>query len=231
MADKATDALYDRLRGRWTTAARANGYQLDAFFRAEQATVLGAVAPGLEPIVDVACGSGLMTLPLLAAGRSVWGIDFNVDACAHAHARGLTMVRGDAMALPFADASIGQIINCQFLNQQDASATRRFLAESARVLYPGGRLLLTWRHARSGLHRAASWWLRLRRDPAAAFPQFEHPLDETRDQAAELGLQAERCEVTWPLRRASNMAPDARLANLLGASFFAVMTRDHDADS
>jgi ubiquinone/menaquinone biosynthesis C-methylase UbiE len=225
MADQKTDQMYERLRSKWQDAARANGYQSDRFFLSEQAKVLSALDPELEPVIDLACGSGLMVLPLTDTHQEVYGLDFNVDACVSARKRGLQVIRGDAFRLPFADASVGQLVNCQFLNQQTSANTARFIAECARVLKGGGRLVMTWRHARSLLHRTATAWLKLRQDPAATFPQFVHPPREISALAQANDLDVDRMQVTLPLQGAGNLATTHPLANAVGASYFTVLRK------
>ena len=225
MADKKTDALYAPLRGKWGDQSRANGYQLQAFFDAEQNIVLSALHSDLQPIVDVACGSGLMVLPQINANNYVLGVDYNVQACTRAAVNGLPVLRGDAFRLPFSSGSIGQIVNCQFLNQQNDENTKKFVRECARVLKPGGQLVMTWRHAESWLHKGAAIWLKLRRDPAADFPQYTHPLLEIENLAATHGLLQRRGEITWPLRRKNNLQPSNWLADIVGASLFAVFEK------
>lgn len=224
MADRETDQLYGTLRSRWGADARANGYQLDTFFRSEQNLVLSALTD-LLPIVDVACGSGLMILPARDTHPEVFGLDYNQDACTAAASNDLPVTRGDAFNLPFGDATIGQIVNCQFLNQQDNFNTERFLAETGRVLKPGGRLVITWRHARSLLHRTATLWLKARQDPAAAFPQYVHPASQIAETAEANGLKILKLEVTWPFKTQTNMAPDTFLSGFVGASLFMVAER------
>ena len=118
MADQHTDKMYDALRSQWGKHARANGYQLNSFFLSEQAIVLSALQEKQFPIVDLACGSGLMVLPIATDQNQIFGLDFNADACSGARTLGLNVVRGDVFHLPFADDSVGQLVNCQFLNQQ-----------------------------------------------------------------------------------------------------------------
>ena len=225
MADQQTNKMYDALRSQWGKRARANGYQLNSFFLSEQSIVLSALQENQFPIVDLACGSGLMVLPIATDQNQVFGLDFNADACNGARTLGLSVVRGDVFQLPFADDSVGQLVNCQFLNQQPIAETDAFLSECSRVLNTGGRLVITWRHAQSWLHRLATVWLKLRRDPAAEFPQYTHPINDIEQVAASYQLRAVTREVTYPFKRAANMTPKHALANVLGASFFAVFVK------
>ncbi|MBI4460767.1 MAG: methyltransferase domain-containing protein, partial [Acidobacteria bacterium] len=108
---------------------------------------IGTVAPG-ETVVDIGCGAGMDLL--LAArrigpqGRAI-GIDMT-DAMIERASRaarlaGLSNVelrKGDATALPLADASVDVVISNGVLNlvPEKENAFR----EIVRVLRPGGRL-------------------------------------------------------------------------------------------
>lgn len=219
--DKGTDALYAGMRGRYArAAARANGYRYEGYFRREQALLLSLLDRDAALTVDVACGSGLMLLPLVGAGRLVCGVDFNVDACRSAHANGFPVIRGDAYALPFADGTVDQVVNCQFFNQQSAVGMRGFVAEAGRVLAPGGRVVLVWRNAGALIHRVAHGLLsaldRLRGLPA--FPQVAHPLAEVEAALAAAGLVVERREVSCPPLGWRSAAVHGLAARVIGAS-------------
>jgi SAM-dependent methyltransferase len=106
----------------------------------------------LEPtgqmgILDLATGTGWTARRLAERGYAVTGADFAPDMLASARefarARGLSVpfVDGDAEALPFDDGSFDAVISTfgvMFtLRPEDAAA------EMARVLRPGGKLVLT----------------------------------------------------------------------------------------
>jgi ubiquinone/menaquinone biosynthesis C-methylase UbiE len=102
-------------------------------------------------VLDVGCGTGLLTYPAAAAagpaGR-VYGVDPDAAALAIARERrpsDVLWVRGDAARLPFATGSFDKLVSTAFL--YDSGATE-VLAECARVLAPGGRVALC---ARDGL--------------------------------------------------------------------------------
>lgn len=97
-----------------------------------------------ERVLDVACGTGNATLPAARRGARVTGLDLTprlLDvARARARAEGLEVewLEGDAMALPFEDASFDVVLStfgCMFAPDQERTA-----AELVRVLRPGGRL-------------------------------------------------------------------------------------------
>ncbi|MFN7970918.1 MAG: methyltransferase domain-containing protein [Acidobacteriota bacterium] len=110
---------------------------------------IGPLRPG-EVVVDVGCGAG-MDLLLAArrvgpAGRAV-GVDMTESMRARArdaaHAAGLGNVEvlaGDAESLPLPDATADVVISNGVLNL--ATDKGKAFSEIARVLKPGGRLML-----------------------------------------------------------------------------------------
>lgn len=231
-ADTKTDRLYRSLRDRHGSAnARANGYRFHAYFLGEQETVLAAVdgPPGI--VLDIACGSGLMVQPLAARGWHVVGVDFNEQACRAARQNGIAIARGNALNLPLAKASVDRAVSCQFLNQQTPERARQFVLEAARVLKPGGRLIVVWRNGRSLIHRVAHWaysgWDRWRGRPD--FPQVFHGRADIRAYAEEGGLEVAQETVTLPLLRWQSDVVNGLPAKLFGASFFVILRKPGDA--
>lgn len=243
-ADRHVDALYGAMRRRYgNRKAGANGYRSHGFFRREQHVVLIELAeavrarpPGREPIVDIACGSGLMlgdppagTGPLAWAEEALVGLDFNARACRDAAANGLRTIQGDAYALPFATSGIAHAVNCQFLNQQPCPAVGPFLAECHRCLVPGGRLILLWRRADSFLHRGAHAVLSALDTVTGlpAFPQFDHRQDTVAAAAEAIGFDVLRRGVTLPIASAGAapriIDPRSGLARIAGASNLLVL--------
>ena len=233
-ADRATDALYADMRdAHGAGRAGANGYRFERHFRTEQRLLTRFALEGrspdeTRPILDLACGSGLMLGPLRAAGLPVIGLDFNAQACRDARGNGLPVVRADAFALPLADASVGCIVNCQFLNQQSHDAAGRFLDEAARVLGASGRLVLAWRAAHTVMHVTAHALLRrLDRHTRAQgeFPQVAHGLDALTARAGTAGLTRCTAVMTLPFIGERTVAPGGPAARLLGASLVAVFVK------
>lgn len=110
---------------------------------------LAALRPG-ERVLDLACGTGLVTFPAAAAvgaGGAVTATDIS-DAMvsfvtAEAARRGLAHVaarRADAEDMPFPDASFDAVL-CG-LGLMYVPDPRRCLEESRRVLRPGGRAVM-----------------------------------------------------------------------------------------
>ncbi|GGS95812.1 methyltransferase [Streptomyces tanashiensis] len=127
---EAEAAHYDRTRGgvpRAEAAAEA---------------VLRLVPPGARTLLDLACGTGLVTERLGRPGLRVYGAD-----SAHAMARvaagrapGRT-VRADARRLPLPEASLDAVAAVWLLHLVPFAAD--IVAEAARVLRPGGVLVAT----------------------------------------------------------------------------------------
>ncbi len=87
-------------------------------------------------------GGGAAFLARNQCPATVTGLDFSPRAVAlsnrHRQAPGLRFVRGDALAMPFDEASFDAVVNVESSHCYDS--VPRFLAEVARVLRPGGRL-------------------------------------------------------------------------------------------
>lgn len=131
--------------------------------------VLGDVA-GLE-VLDAACGTGRYALLLARRGARVSGIDASKDMLAHARRKAdelglaVDLRLGDVARLPFPDGSFDlAICALAFCHWPDI---RPAVAELARVLRPGGRLIVSDFHPfcllvgwRTALHRPeATYWI------------------------------------------------------------------------
>jgi len=100
-----------------------------------------------ERVVDLGCGTGNAALLAAEGGARVTGVDpsprlLTVGRDEAARRRlDATFVFGDATALPFADGSVDAIVSVfGVIFAPDAAAAA---AEMARVLTPGGRLVLS----------------------------------------------------------------------------------------
>jgi SAM-dependent methyltransferase len=123
-------ARYDATRGgvpRAGAAARA---------------VLALVPAGAGTLLDVGCGTGLVTERLTRPGLRTFGVDASRGMAAVASGRvGRTVVLGDSRRLPFADGCLDAVSAVWLLHLlPDAAAV---IAECARVLRPGGVFVTT----------------------------------------------------------------------------------------
>ncbi|MDO5048647.1 MAG: demethylmenaquinone methyltransferase [Actinomycetaceae bacterium] len=97
--------------------------------------------PG-ERILDLAAGTGGSTAALAESGAEVVGCDLSEGMIAVGRQRHpeLTFVQGDATDLPFEDASFDAVtISFGLRNVEN---TEKALREMARVVRPGGRLVI-----------------------------------------------------------------------------------------
>ena len=111
--------------------------------RAWRSAVKAAIAPRAgEIVVDLAAGTGTSSLPLAESGALVIPCDFSLGMLTvgkRAHPE-LPFVAADALALPFADASVDAItISFGLRNVADR---HRALGEMLRILKPGGRVVV-----------------------------------------------------------------------------------------
>jgi SAM-dependent methyltransferase len=98
-----------------------------------------AGAPGRR-LADVGGGTGNYARALREEGWDPLVIDPSEAMLARAAAKRLATLRGDAEALPLADASVDAVMLVSMLHHVDDPG--RALSEARRVLVPGGRLAL-----------------------------------------------------------------------------------------
>jgi SAM-dependent methyltransferase len=109
----------------------------------------GAVTPdGRTPaVLELGVGTGRLALPLAAAGLAVTGVDASSAMLDRLAAKpggaSVTTVVGDmAGPLPDGPFDLAVVARNTFFNLTTEAAQRACLAEVARVLAPGGRLVL-----------------------------------------------------------------------------------------
>lgn len=105
---------------------------------AEQAILLDWLPRNRGATLDLACGTGRLA-DFADVGLDASEPSLAVARCIHAK---IPFVRGDAEALPFANASFAAVLSFHFLMHLDSDALTRVFAEAARVLQPGGILIL-----------------------------------------------------------------------------------------
>jgi len=141
-------SMFDRIAGRYDllnslmTAGLHHEWRVRAADRAE-------VGPG-DAVLDVCCGTGDLTFELarrVSPGGSVVGCDFSEpmldlarEKSARAGAESVRFEWADALALPYDDARFDALtVGFGVRNFADRD---RGLREMARVLKPGGRLVI-----------------------------------------------------------------------------------------
>lgn len=91
-------------------------------------------------ILDLGCGTG-GTLPHLAPFGAAVGLDPAPEAAKYCRSRGVPLVVGSGLELPFADASCDTVLAMDVIEHVPDDVT--LLREVRRVLRPGGVLLVT----------------------------------------------------------------------------------------
>ncbi|QFY12240.1 methyltransferase domain-containing protein [Nonomuraea phyllanthi] len=98
------------------------------------------LVPGGGTLLDVACGTGLVTGELAGRGLRVLGVDASAGMARIAAGR-VDVVLGDGRALPVRDGSVDAVSTIWLLHLLDDA--RPMIAEAARVLRRGGVFVTT----------------------------------------------------------------------------------------
>lgn len=108
-----------------------------AAWRAEQ---LPPAAHEGAVLVDLGCGGGLMGPYVARLGYRHVGVDIGLPGLTLAREHGVRPVSGSALEVPLADGCADVVLACEILEHVDDDVA--VLAECARLLRPGGLLLL-----------------------------------------------------------------------------------------
>jgi SAM-dependent methyltransferase len=103
--------------------------------------------------LDIACGTGFLGSAVAHPRRVVVGVDISAGQLRLARAR-MAVVRGDAVRLPFGDATFAAVM-CTYLHT-DIDEMGPVFAEAARTLRPTGRFVYIGLHPCFKGHHAAS---------------------------------------------------------------------------
>ncbi|MBI2911374.1 MAG: class I SAM-dependent methyltransferase [Chloroflexi bacterium] len=111
--------------------------------RAITASLLNGAGGVGKRVLDAGCGTGGMLAPLARYGRTV-GLDMAGEALSYCRQRSqdALVCRGSVEALPFADASFDLVTSFEVLYHLRVGDDQQAVREFARVLRPGGFLLL-----------------------------------------------------------------------------------------
>ena len=104
-------------------------------------------------VVDLGCGSGRTLLWNHDWGSTMVGIDISPFFSGEAR-RGMDLLIGDLRKLPFADGTFTKAFSLDVLEHLSPQALRDMLAETSRVLVPGGELFV-YTHVRKNAPVAA----------------------------------------------------------------------------
>jgi demethylmenaquinone methyltransferase / 2-methoxy-6-polyprenyl-1,4-benzoquinol methylase len=137
LAPDAVRTMFDRIAPVYDAMNRAMTAGLDRRWRAE--TARAVVSPG-DRVLDTCCGTGDLAIAAQRSGGRVTGLDFSERMLERARSKSdeIEWIEGDALALPFADASFdAATVGFGARNLDDLAAGLR---ELRRVLRPGGRV-------------------------------------------------------------------------------------------
>src|SRR5437763_718766 len=133
-------AMFDRIAGVYDLLNSVMTVGLHHRWRARAAD-LAAVGPGSR-VLDVATGTGDLAIELARRGCEVVGTDFSDEMLEHARAKapGLRWEHANALELPYPDAAFDAAT--VGFGARNFSDLERGLSEMARVVRPGGRVVV-----------------------------------------------------------------------------------------
>jgi demethylmenaquinone methyltransferase/2-methoxy-6-polyprenyl-1,4-benzoquinol methylase len=133
-------AMFDGVAQRYDRTNTILSFGQDRLWRRATRQAL-ALQPG-EHLLDLGAGTGVSTQELARSGAWAVGVDISLGMlrAGKASRSEVTLLAGDALALPFRDASFDAVtISFALRNVHDTEAALR---EMARVTRPGGRLVV-----------------------------------------------------------------------------------------
>jgi SAM-dependent methyltransferase len=155
------------------------------------ASLLAAVPPGRA--LDVGCGTGRHTARLAQEGHDVVGIDPSPEMLARARERlpDVDFREGDVSALPAADGEAGLVVCALALSHVPSLGAP--VAELARVVAPGGLLVVSNIHPLATAVLGWRAWFRRPDGSRAAIPEHPHQASDYVTAFAAAGLRVEAC--------------------------------------
>ncbi len=158
---------------------------------------LGCFAAELAPdarVVEIGCGDGHVAAYLAARGSRVEGVDLSPEMIRVAERSypHLEFCVGDALALPFNDASFDAIVAFYSIVNLDAHDCRVAFGEFARVLRSDGVATFAF-HVGDERLRVENWW-----ETTASLDFYLHPLERVCGQLRDAGFEVVRCEHRKP---------------------------------
>lgn len=136
-------------------------------------SMLGHLTQGREWLVealgagtsflDIGCGGGKTAAAIAQGGAAdVWGLDLSPYLLKHAASDhpGVRFIQGVVEDLPFCDQRFDGVAACFLFHEVPPRYIRQALAEIARVLRPGGRLVIV---EPSAVQFYQGWWGMIRR--------------------------------------------------------------------
>ncbi len=131
-------AQYDELADQWWEGA--GGFAMLHWLAASRAEHIPRAASPDALLVDLACGGGLMAPHAARLGYRHVGVDLGLAGLELARAHGMSAVRGSVLAVPLADGCADVVVAGEILEHVEDDVA--VLAEAARLLRPGGTLVI-----------------------------------------------------------------------------------------
>ncbi|WP_431256496.1 class I SAM-dependent methyltransferase [Roseateles chitinivorans] len=125
-------------------AQTQDGCSVELYRRARYAGEIEHLRPRLPPgttVLELGCGTGLLTHRLLDFGCEVTGVDNSTDMLAHVSER-VRKVHADIEQLALAERFDVVLLPSGLINHADAAVRRAFVAAAARHVAPDGVLIL-----------------------------------------------------------------------------------------
>ncbi|MDP9642748.1 demethylmenaquinone methyltransferase/2-methoxy-6-polyprenyl-1,4-benzoquinol methylase [Actinopolyspora lacussalsi] len=135
---RAVAAMFDDVARGYDRTNTVLSFGLDRHWRDATRRAL-APAPE-ERILDLAAGTGVSTAEFSRRGAYCVAADFSLGMLAAGEHRELSMVAADALRLPFADGAFDGV--AMLFGLRNLADTEAGLREMARVVRPGGRLVI-----------------------------------------------------------------------------------------
>jgi len=134
---QAIREMFDTIASRYDFVNRVMTFRLDTKWRKIAIEALQLSAP--SRVLDLASGTGDLCIPIQKLGHTAISVDLSYGMLSYDRS-GAPRTQADILRLPFPNSSIDAII-CGFAlrNLVDLST---FFVEIARVLKPGGRVVL-----------------------------------------------------------------------------------------
>ena len=201
------NAIYDTLGTRWYVARDNPVALLRAESRLRNPWVLDRILTRVGPharVLDVGCGGGLLTNHLARADLEVHGLDASQESLDVAEqydtTRRVRYLRGDALHLPYHDASFDVVCAMDLLEHVEEPA--RVIREAARVLRPNGMFFfhtfnrnpLAWLVVIKGVE----WFVKNTPPDMHVLRLFLKP-EEVKASCASVGLQVHELHGSAPV--------------------------------
>lgn len=152
-----------------------------------------------ETILDAGCGTGLLLRRIAACAPSAHlvGVDLALAMIRQADSKSSDRMVGDVCRLPLADGSLDAVVMASVL--QYLPSLDRALSEAARVLRPGGRLVITVWDGDARRMRMLGRWLRWRGYAEVYLHERRDLVTSYRDH--RLGIRREQAYSAGPIWR------------------------------